>query len=93
MNMQGKSGYTDRELEEIHLQDLIKIIQANIDKYRIKAKDISDETKELYDNYRSNNPELHNDLVLSLNFKSQIERTLGNNLLAIEKPYFGRKCK
>jgi DNA helicase-2/ATP-dependent DNA helicase PcrA len=90
MNIQGKSGYTDRQLEEIHLQNCIKIIQSNIDEYTLKAKDISEETKELYDNYRSNNPELHNDLVLSLNFKSQIERTLANNLLAIEKPYFGR---
>lgn len=80
----------DRELEEKHLKNTRKLIQDNIDLYSSKAKIIAEETKELYDNYRSNNPELHNDLVLSLNFKDEIDKTLKNNLFAISKPYFGR---
>lgn len=76
--------------EEEHLQNCIDIIQHNIDVYSQKLKEISAETKELYDNYRSNNPELHNDLVIGLDFKGLMERTLNKNLLSRNKPYFGR---
>ncbi|MHB8131231.1 MAG: helicase domain-containing protein, partial [Mobilitalea sp.] len=80
----------ERQLEEQHLEHCVKVIQHNIEDYFQKYKEASDETKELYDNYRSNNPELHNDLVVGLDMKSKMERTLNKNLLAIKKPYFGR---
>jgi DNA helicase II / ATP-dependent DNA helicase PcrA len=81
---------SERQKEERHLEFCVDIIQNNIDKYTRELKEITAETKELYDNYRSNNPELHNDLVMGLNQQSMIERTLNKNLLAINKPYFGR---
>jgi DNA helicase-2/ATP-dependent DNA helicase PcrA len=81
---------SDRQKEEQHLEYCIKVIQNNIDDYSEKLKEITAETKELYDNYRSSNPELHNDLVIGLDMKSQMERILKKNLLALKKPYFGR---
>ncbi len=76
--------------EEHHLQNCVQIIQHNIDDYFKKYSEISAETKELYDNYRSNNPELHNELVTGLDMRSMMKRLLNKNLLAIKKPYFGR---
>lgn len=76
--------------EKEHLAHCVKVIKYNIEDYLQKFKDISAETKELYDHYHSDNPELHNDLVIGLDFKSNMERTLNKNLLAIKKPYFGR---
>lgn len=86
----NNSSGLERRLEEQHLESCLKVIQQNIDKYMQEFKDLSAETKELYDNYRSDNPELHNDLVIGLDMKSQVERILKKNLLAVKKPYFGR---
>ncbi|MDF2942016.1 MAG: ATP-dependent helicase rep [Herbinix sp.] len=80
----------ERQKEEKHLEKCVKIIKQNIEDYLQKYKEVNEETKELYDNYRSNNPELHNDLVIGLDMKSKMERTLDKNLLALKKPYFGR---
>lgn len=79
-----------RKQEEHHLRECLEIIEKNIDSYSEELKAITAETKELYDNYRSSNPELHNDLVVGLDLKSQIERLLSKNLAAIKNPYFGR---
>ncbi len=76
--------------EEKQLKKCIEVIQNNIDYYSGELMKVSAETKELYDNYRSSNPELHNDLVIGLDMKSQIERILSKNLAALKKPYFGR---
>lgn len=76
--------------EELHLKECVDIIQNNIDKYTEELKSLKAETKELYDNYRSNNPELHNDLVIGLSMQSDLEKSLNKNLLALKKPYFGR---
>lgn len=81
---------SERQKEEDHLEQCVKIIQHNIDEYFQKYKELSAETKELYDNYRSSNPELHNDLVIGLDMKSMMERIMNRNLLALKKPYFGR---
>ena len=91
-HMQRETGICpeERRKEERHLEECVRVIQYNIDDYLKKYKDLSEETKELYDNYRSNNPELHNDLVIGLDMKSKMERTLNRNLLALKKPYFGR---
>ncbi len=86
----NNSSGLERRLEEQHLESCLKVIQQNIDKYMQEFKDLSAETKELYDNYRSDNPELHNDLVIGHDMKSQVERILKKNLLAVKKPYFGR---
>lgn len=91
-NMQEteKQSGLERKLEEQHLEQCIKVIDGNITEYERQYSEINAETKELYDNYRSSNPELHNDLVIGLDMRSQIERTLNKNLLARRKPYFGR---
>ncbi len=78
------------EKEEIHLKECVDIIQNNIDRYIGELKNLKAETKELYDNYRSNNPELHNDLVIGLSMQTDMERALNKNLLALKKPFFGR---
>lgn len=84
------SVFDERRREEEHLEQCVKVIQYNIEDYLQKFKDISAETKELYDHYHSDNPELHNDLVIGLDFKSNMERTLNKNIRALKKPYFGR---
>ena len=76
--------------EKTHLKKCLESIGKNIDNYSEELRIISAETKELYDNYRSNNPELHNDLVVGLDLKSLIERELSKNQAALKKPYFGR---
>ncbi len=84
---QDNSG---RRHEERHLEQCLEVIRKNIDYYSEELSKISAETKELYDNYRSNNPELHNDLVVGLDMKSQVARMLQKNQAAVKKPYFGR---
>lgn len=85
MNLAG-----DRLTEEKHLEECIKVIQSNIESYLQEYRVISAETKEMYDNYRSDNPELHNELSVGLDIKSMLERILNRNMMAIKKPYFGR---
>ncbi len=78
------------EKEAKQLEQCVAVIQKNIDENTVKLKEIRAETKELYDNYRSANPELHNDLVIGLSMQSQIERALNKNIAALKKPFFGR---
>lgn len=82
--------HKDWAAEEQHLKECIDVIQSNIDSYMQKYKELSEETKELYDNYRSDNPELHNELVIGLDMKDMTERILNKNMAALKKPYFGR---
>ncbi len=90
MQEQQTASDLERKLEEQHLEQCIQIIEDNIAGYTQQYNELSAETKELYDNYRSSNPELHNDLVIGLAMKSQVERNLNKNILALRKPYFGR---
>ncbi len=87
-NFNSKEAQWDHE--QVHLKKCLEIIGKNIENYSEELRKISAETKELYDNYRSNNPELHNDLVVGLDLKSQLARWLNKNELAFKKPYFGR---
>lgn len=87
---QAQNPILERRKEEKHLEECVSVIRQNIDDYMQQYNEISAETKELYDNYRSDNPELHNDLVIGLDMKTMMERTLNKNLLALKKPYFGR---
>ena len=89
-DVESNSSDLERRQEDEHLESCLRVIQQNIDKYMQEFKDLSEETKELYDNYRSSNPELHNDLVIGLDMRSHVERTLKKNLLALKKPYFGQ---
>lgn len=85
-----KKDKNDRIREEEHLGECVEVIQKNIDTFQGQLSMTKEENKELYNMYRSNNPELHNDLVMGLNWESQLERSLTKNRLALGKPYFGR---
>lgn len=76
--------------EENQLYNCEEVIQSNIDILTTQVKEMQEQTKEMYDNYRSNNPELHNELVVGMDLQSQAEKSLRKNLLAKDKPYFGR---
>lgn len=76
--------------EEEHLQECVEIIRRNVDAQTIELSKVKADTKELYDNYRSNNPELHNDLVIGLSMQSDLEKSLNKNMAALNKPFFGR---
>lgn len=85
-----KEKKPDWKKEEQHLQECRKVIQSNLDSYEEQLKQTKAETKELYDNYRSGDSELHNELVIGLDWQSLLEKTLLKNQRAIQKPYFGR---
>lgn len=76
--------------EERHLAKCISFIEKNIEEQSAEYTRTKAETKELYDNYRSNNPELHNDLVMGLERQRMLDQSLGKNERALKKPYFGR---
>jgi DNA helicase-2/ATP-dependent DNA helicase PcrA len=80
----------EENLEKERLKNTLEIIRENIKGYEAKQKEINTETQDLYDHYHSDNPELHNQLLVSLDLKNQIDRTLVRNLKALYKPYFGR---
>lgn len=84
------STIMEQEKEEKHLQHCAASIRENIEEYTIQLHEMGIETKEMYDNYRSDNPELHNDLVVGLDLKSRLEWVLNKNVAALKKPYFGR---
>lgn len=90
MNFMEKMKKPDWKEEELHLQECIEVIQSNIDYYEKELKKTKEETKELYDNYRSGDSELHNELVIGLDWQNLTEQTLKKNERAIQRPYFGR---
>ena len=79
-----------RKEEEEHLKDCVEIIQKNVDYYQEKERVMAAEIKEMYDIYRSSNPELHNELVIEIGMREQVVTVLKKNQRALEKPYFGR---
>lgn len=80
----------NREEEEQHLAYCVEVVQKNVDYYQKKADIMGAKIKEMYDNYRSANPELHNELVIEIGMREQILAALKKNKMALEKPYFGR---
>lgn len=80
----------DRKFEEQYLAYCQNIIQRNIDNYLKQSTDLGAEIKRLYDHYHSDNPELHNELVIDISMKDQVDAALMQNERALEKAYFGR---
>ncbi len=78
------------EREEKYLKECVEIIRYNVETQTAELVQVRAETKEMYDNYRSDNPELHNDLVIGLSRQTDLERSLSKNLAALKKPFFGR---
>lgn len=81
---------SDREAEEGFLAICQEIIQSNVDKYQKQSDQLGAEIKVLYTHYQSDNPELHNTLVIDIAMKEQVDNSLLKNERALEKPYFGR---
>lgn len=81
---------SDFKAEKDHLAECLTVIRRNIANYEEQLAINKAETKELYDNYRSGDSELHNELVTGLDWQKQLERTVQKNHLAEERPYFGR---
>lgn len=81
---------TERKKEELHLKECYKVILENVKYYQDKADVMSNEVKELYEHYHSDNPELHNELVISILMEEQVKMELRKNRNAKKKPYFGR---
>ena len=65
-----------RKEEEEHLKDCVEIIQKNVDYYQEKERVMAAEIKEMYDIYRSSNPELHNELVIEIGMREQVVTVL-----------------
>lgn len=81
---------TEKRKEELHLKECCKVILENVSYYQEKADRMAAEIKKLYDNYHSNNPELHNELLLAISMEQQVNMELRKNRNAGKKPYFGR---
>jgi len=80
----------ERKKEEEHLKECYEIILKNIDYYQERAIFMENEVKNLYDHFHSDNPELYNELMLSMIMEQQMKMELKKNSRAKKKPYFGR---
>jgi hypothetical protein len=58
------------------LENCVNEVQKNIDIWTEKKLDIDKRTKELYDHYHSDNPELISDLMVSLDRQGEAGKTL-----------------
>lgn len=76
--------------EEKHLAESKTVIRENISKYSAKVKELSDETKETYSEYRDDNKELYGNILISHNLKEIYDDLLCKNKAALCKPYFAR---
>ena len=79
-----------RVAEEKHLKSCIAVIEKNIERLTVEVAQMKAETKEMYDNYRSGDSQVHNELVIGLDLQDKAEHTLYKNLQAEQKAYFGR---
>lgn len=76
--------------EEQHLEETLREIDRNIERYSGEVAVLREENQERYDMYRSSDSDMHNDLVVGLSWEDQVRFLLRQNRLASEKPYFGR---
>ena len=86
----GQSMDLERQKEQEHLTESYQVILENIAFYQKKAKEMELEIQDLYDHYHSGNPELHNELLVTISMESQVKMELRKNQNAKKKPYFGR---
>lgn len=76
--------------EEQHLEETLREIDRNIERYSKEAAMLREENQERYDTYRSSDSDMHNDLVVGLSWEDQVRFLLRQNRFAADKPYFGR---
>ncbi len=80
----------EREAEEAHLADCLKVIKANIAVYEEDVKRMNAEIKQMYDQYRDDDPEIFTELSNTITMNENMKTALAKNLRALKKPYFGR---
>ena len=80
----------DREAEEAHLAECLAVIKANIAVYEEDVKHMSAEIKQMYDQYRDNDPEIFTELSNTITMNENMKTALAKNQRALKKPYFGR---
>lgn len=90
MANQTEHGQTERKVEEAHLAECIGIIKASIAVYEDEVNRMSGEIKEMYDQYRDNDPEIFTELSNTITMNENMKTALAKNLRALKKPYFGR---
>lgn len=87
---QGDILFCDRRAEEDHLAKCIEVIKANIAVYEEDVKRMNAEIKQMYDQYRDNDPEIFTELSNTITMNENMKTALSKNLRALKKPYFGR---
>lgn len=80
----------DREAEEAHLAECLAVIKANIAVYEDDVKRMNAEIKQMYDQYRDDDPEIFTELSNTITMNENMKTALAKNLRALKKPYFGR---
>lgn len=81
---------TERQKEEAHLKWCVGIIRNNIADYEEQVRIMSAEIKEMYEQYRDNDPEIFTQLSNTITMNENVKLALAKNERALKKPYFGR---
>lgn len=82
--------FDDRRAEEAHLTECLTVIKANIAVYEEEVKRMNAEIKQMYDQYRDDDPEIFTELSNTITMNENMKTALSKNLRALKKPYFGR---
>lgn len=81
---------TERQKEEAHLKQCIGIIRDNIADYEEQVRVMSADIKEMYEQYRDNDPEIFTQLSNTITMNENAKLALAKNERALKKAYFGR---
>jgi len=76
--------------EQIVLANMICDIQKNIDTYTEQKRTLDAETEELYNQYRSGDLEVYDNLAVNVSMQPQLAASIKNNLAVMERPFFGK---
>lgn len=81
---------TERQMEEAHLKECVKIIRDNIAFYEKEIRIMSAEIKAMYEQYRDYDPEMFTQLANTIVMNDNMKAALAKNERAFKKAYFGR---
>lgn len=79
-----------RKLEEQHLEECLKVINQNIERYEAQTAKMSAEIQDMYERYHDNDPEIYTELSNTITMNESVKTALFKNKRAQQKPYFGR---
>ena len=89
-NQQKQLPGISREAEEAHLQEILTIVKANLQKYGGEVSAMRGSIDEMLAHFHDDNPELINELDNTYTMYNFLNATLIRNERALKKPYFGR---